>query len=517
MQVVELEAARKQQAKVEATLRAELREPRAASRAAAAPGPTQHRQPAVPGAKAAAPALKRPAAPTPKRSMQGGGHAEQPLREGPSPIQRLRQQREQQWGRSSPAPPAGRAVPRVAPTETLFDAQQQLAGSAAGRLLGEADGWEGNDADWLLAARRSRAAEPAGTAAEAVRAAALPVRDGKLMDLYTCALDQQIDQLEGELAVLSASASPTKLQELLLAGLQRQQQQPGGQQPARGPATDPAATEAPPQSHLPRLEQRGAVQQQPQQQRGGGGSEAGQQKAPSRLKQPASTAAGAVAAGPAAAPQRGTDSQPASPAKASRLPSAPPHHAAGTTAATAALHHSPKKQLSPGWALGQADPGSPGASGEGEAAYRIPAWRPNGAFEPSEPDAVVLQASMPGPPPAAAGFASAGCGPAAKVAAAAAAFRAATKPQPLDLQATAAYRYSSSQAADELSPGLSPLQSGSAEAAAVQPQPPSAGAQQPRAPQGEQGREHNAHSLISPGPSEASAGQSQGKSACQLE
>lgn len=377
LQVAELEAARKRQAKTEAHLRDQLYRATATAQgkqlAAASPG-----------------AAERPPAPTPSRSLLAASRGRQQAATaaaaaagpGPKPVQRLRQQRQQQqMGRVSPAGAGRRAgsACAVGPQHTLFDARQQQQREQQERLEAHARALPADSLGSLLSpsfgnseqrdSSMAGGASARGCGAAAVASAAPALQDGKLAQIYASALDEQIAAIEGDLAELSASCSPRKLQRLLLQGLARPQ-----------PAAPAAAAAGPAVPEQGPAQQGGLRFGDPPQQPALRQQQRRQQHLDAAAGRP-HPAARAAEMGPSEPlslrgqpehmpvmqrqPQQQQQEQLLSPAKGLPAPS-------------------PSKLLQPGWLANQSQPTSPA----------IGAWRPNTAFEPAggAEEAVVMQA-----------------------------------------------------------------------------------------------------------------------------
>ncbi|GAB4822349.1 hypothetical protein N2152v2_009395 [Parachlorella kessleri] len=415
--VRELQAACKKQAKTEDTLQKQLRELKAAAQHQQQRQEQHQLQQPQPADLAGHPGsrLEERAPDRARRAAAGGlvssssqvtgtraaqGALSRSAGQAASQAQRLQQLREQRrLGRGSPV--VG-SRPSSGPAHATFDVQRHRQQQEGARSLGLASVHLGDEREALLqeaslshpmaleqdsagrlceplsrpSAPERRAARPAVAAEARPAAAVLDHRATQPAQRYVSALDEQIAQLEGDLEQLTASCSPTKLQRLLLHGLER----------------EPTLTEEVPQPGAAAAT--GSARQLPPQ---------GQQRVPLRPRQAAVPA-------PVKAGHHGGLEEPAdfiSPSKPQRKK--PAQAGAAATAKqqlspAKLLHHpSPSKLLQPGWLAGASQPpqqhtvqephsrqGSPG----------IPAWRPNVAFEPVlDADAMVLHASMPEPPP----------------------------------------------------------------------------------------------------------------------
>ncbi|KAI7842691.1 hypothetical protein COHA_003622 [Chlorella ohadii] len=148
----------------------------------------------------------------------------------------------------------------------------------------------------------SGGATAAGAAKAVAAAEVLPVQDGRPMQLYSLALDEQIALLEGDLAQLSAAPSPiARLQKAAAAGAAGGRLLPAGAAPAVGKqGGTPMAQHA--DAPAPLAKQQG--QQQPQEQQLGEGAIAAWRPNGAFVPEPAAEPAAAVAA-PAQRPTRG--------------------------------------------------------------------------------------------------------------------------------------------------------------------------------------------------------------------
>ncbi len=362
LQVKQLRAALKKGQTTEAALRDELR--RALAGEGVTPSPAARGAPRGSGAAAAAAALAAqqtprsarraaPAAGSPRaaavqsRSSSRAGSSSRlqhgwgaPAAAAPSPLKRAgsarqpdaraaradkavsrqasaweQQQQQQQW--QEPEQDLISAEP--SPTRALARLQEQRRQQQGSRLaVRERQQGDGEEAQHGLLDLTNSLQQPgqppkvqlqlsgAATAAGAAKAVAdaevLPVQDGRLMQLYSLALDEQIAMLEGDLAQLSAAPSPiARLQKAAAAGAAGGRLLPAGAAPAVGKqGGTPMAQHA--DAPAPLAKQQG--QQQPQEQQPGEEAIAAWRPNGAFVPEPAAEPAAAAAA-PAQRPTRG--------------------------------------------------------------------------------------------------------------------------------------------------------------------------------------------------------------------
>lgn len=362
LQVKQLRAALKKGQTTEAALRDELR--RALAGEGVTPSPAARGAPRGSGAAAAAAALAAqqtprsarraaPAAGSPRaaavqsRSSSRAGSSSRlqhglgaPAAAVPSPLKRAgsarqpdawaaradkavsrqasaweqQQQQQQQW--QEPEQDLISAEP--SPTRALARLQEQRRQQQGSRLaVRERQRGSGEEAHGLLdltsslqqpgqppkvQLQLSGGATAAGAAKVVAAAEVLPVQDGRLMQLYSLALDEQIALLEGDLAQLSAAPSPiARLQKAAAAGAAGGRLLPAGAAPAVGKqGGTPMAQHA--DAPAPLAKQQG--QQQPQEQQPGEEAIAAWRPNGAFVPEPAAEPAAAAAA-PAQRPTRG--------------------------------------------------------------------------------------------------------------------------------------------------------------------------------------------------------------------